>query len=305
MSSGPFFSIVVPSWGQCDALEDTVASIQGQVFGDWELLIIVDGPFPDLISRVEALARAEQRIRIHVKPHEGLSGARNAGIELANGEVLLFLDADDKLTPSALEGIFAIFSNQNPEIVAFSTIPFLDQCSRGEVIQKKQNKMEKYYGRRTLSSHRSGREAFVEMVRQGEFLPSACLYAVSKAVLERTGLRFPLGLLMEDNLFTPRLFSRAGAIEVSPEPWHRRRISSTSLTSTPRLRHAVDLTRISLMLLRDASFSYRGDGFVAALWLHIIRVQVQSLRIFVRYALAGIFRWLPQRRERSSARTTG
>jgi len=88
-------------------LREAIASVQGQTFRDWELLLVDDGSTDDSTALARALAAAEPaRIRYLEHPghaNRGMSASRNRGIEAARGRYLAFLDADDVYLPERLE----------------------------------------------------------------------------------------------------------------------------------------------------------------------------------------------------------
>jgi glycosyltransferase involved in cell wall biosynthesis len=104
-ASQPLVSILTPvfdtpvSW-----LREAVESVSGQVYENWELLLIDDGSSDnDLLRVLPALARRDRRIRVvSLESHQGISAALNKGLALANGQWITFLDHDDILEPDAL-----------------------------------------------------------------------------------------------------------------------------------------------------------------------------------------------------------
>ena len=98
----PLVSIVVPAYNAERWIGSCVRSVLGQTHRALELLLIDDGS----TSGQEALAelvRGERRLRVVHQPNLGLSGARNRGIDLVQGDYVGFLDADDLLSPRAVE----------------------------------------------------------------------------------------------------------------------------------------------------------------------------------------------------------
>jgi glycosyltransferase involved in cell wall biosynthesis len=98
MSAAPRFSVVIPSARGGAYLREAVSSVLAQSFTDFELIVIADGCEDDLVD-VEAL---DQRIRVIRQANRGESVARNVGIRIAHGELLAFLDDDDRMLPGRL-----------------------------------------------------------------------------------------------------------------------------------------------------------------------------------------------------------
>ena len=94
MNQAPKVSVIVPVYKAEKYLHRCVDSILAQTFIDFELLLVDDGS-PDCSGDIcDQYAAADPRVRVFHKPNGGVSSARNLGIEKANGEWLMFVDAD-------------------------------------------------------------------------------------------------------------------------------------------------------------------------------------------------------------------
>ncbi len=101
----PRLSIIVPIYNASRSLTDCLKSILTQSFSDFELILINDGSTDDSCAICEKLAILDHRIKLISKQNEGVSIARNVGLDLSIGENILFLDSDDSLLPGALDGL--------------------------------------------------------------------------------------------------------------------------------------------------------------------------------------------------------
>ncbi|MFH0702008.1 MAG: glycosyltransferase [bacterium] len=97
----PKVSIIVTTYNRKHYLKDTLDSVFNQTFNDFELIIIDDGS-TDETKELIKLYKC-QRIKYFYQNNSGLNAARNAGINLACGEFLAFLDSDDIWLPTKLE----------------------------------------------------------------------------------------------------------------------------------------------------------------------------------------------------------
>ena len=96
-------SVVIPCFKQSHFLETCVASLENQTHREWEAIIVNDGS-PDNARDVgRILMHRDIRVRYVEKVNGGLSSARNAGIAVARGRWIQFLDADDLIEPTKLE----------------------------------------------------------------------------------------------------------------------------------------------------------------------------------------------------------
>ncbi|MET7985333.1 bifunctional glycosyltransferase family 2 protein/CDP-glycerol:glycerophosphate glycerophosphotransferase [Streptomyces sp. NPDC005281] len=102
----PRFSVIVPAYKVQAYLHECLESVLGQSFLDLEL-IAVDDCSPDACGAIidEFAARDARVLAVHLPENVGLGRARNAGLERATGDYLIFLDSDDTLTPDALRAV--------------------------------------------------------------------------------------------------------------------------------------------------------------------------------------------------------
>jgi hypothetical protein len=99
----PRVSVVTPFRNAAATLEETIASVRAQSYGDWEQLLIDDGSTDGSVELVERLAAEDPRLRLVRSPRRlGAAEARNTGIRLARGRFIAFLDADDLWLPGKL-----------------------------------------------------------------------------------------------------------------------------------------------------------------------------------------------------------
>lgn len=115
----PFLSVIIPVYRVQAFLEECLDSVLRQDFDDFEV-IAVDDCSPDHSPQIlDRYARDEARLQVlHLEQNVGLGPARNAGLEKATGEYVLFLDSDDSLTPGTLKRIaHKIRNSGDPEVV--------------------------------------------------------------------------------------------------------------------------------------------------------------------------------------------
>ena len=108
-------SVLIPTYTRAELLPRARASVLAQTFTDFEVIVVVDGSTDetaDVLRRVE-----DPRVHWIVQPNAGISAARNAGIELAAGEWLAFLDDDNEWFPAYLERQLATAARTNAPVV--------------------------------------------------------------------------------------------------------------------------------------------------------------------------------------------
>ena len=111
------FSIVVPVYNRAAKIGRCVASVLGQDFDDYELILVDDGSTDDSSARMRALS--DRHVRTLFNEHNrGTGPARNTGVDAARGDWIIFLDSDDELVPGALAIIANLAAQAAPDTAA-------------------------------------------------------------------------------------------------------------------------------------------------------------------------------------------
>lgn len=108
-------SIIVPIYNKQNTIKRCIDSICAQSYTDWELLLIDDGSI-DNSSKIIQPYLTDTRIHYHYKTNGGVSSARNLGIKLAQGEWVIYIDADDYFLTDALQTLLEKVSKNETKI---------------------------------------------------------------------------------------------------------------------------------------------------------------------------------------------
>ncbi len=102
----PSISVIVPAYNAAAFIARTVQSLTIQSLPFWEIIIVDDGSTDDTQEVVRKFAASEpSNIVLHSQLNAGVSAARNAGLSLASGDYVFFLDADDIVSPLLVERV--------------------------------------------------------------------------------------------------------------------------------------------------------------------------------------------------------
>lgn len=96
-------SIIVPVYNVEEYLRECVDSVLNQTYSDIEVILVDDGSTDQSGNICDEYAGMDSRIKVIHKKNEGVSAARNTGIEVASGERIIFVDSDDCIHPQLLE----------------------------------------------------------------------------------------------------------------------------------------------------------------------------------------------------------
>jgi glycosyltransferase involved in cell wall biosynthesis len=111
-------SVIIPIYNSERFLPAVSACVLGQSHQDLELILVDDGSKDQSLACCEQLARTDVRVKVLTKMNGGPASARNLGLKAAAGEVVYFLDADDRIEPQTLEIMVADFLGRNkPDMV--------------------------------------------------------------------------------------------------------------------------------------------------------------------------------------------
>lgn len=106
-TSRPLVSIIIPNYNYSDFVASAIESALNQSYPNVETIVVDDGSTDNSVAVITTFAG---RIQLIAKENGGLSSARNAGIRVARGELLLFLDSDDMLLPGAIEELLNAYA---------------------------------------------------------------------------------------------------------------------------------------------------------------------------------------------------
>ena len=200
----PAISVIVPAYNAGRCLTACAASLFGQSFGDFELLLIDDGSTDDTAAVMAELARRDARVRLlaHEK-NRGLSAARNTGLAEARGGYIAFVDADDEVLPAYLERLYALCASRNVRMAA---------CNHTIV---RGGRRTKRFDADAGEKEMTAREAARELLYQRAPDVSCWGKLYSRELFD--GLAYPEGRIYEDSWLFPELLLRAERMAYTSE----------------------------------------------------------------------------------------
>lgn len=109
-------SVIVPVYKVEQYLEKCVNSITAQTYSNLEIILVDDGS-PDKCGDIcDSLAEKDKRIKVIHKMNGGLSSARNAGIDIATGQYIGFVDSDDFIEPEMYEKLLKLIKQEGTKL---------------------------------------------------------------------------------------------------------------------------------------------------------------------------------------------
>ena len=231
-------SVIVPVYNAEKFLRQGIDSVARQTSREIEIIFVNDGSTDGSEAILAEYAAKDPRVRVLRQPENlGQGAARNRGLEVARGDYVYFMDADDELASSdALERLVDEADRERLDAL------FFDAETRADVgidVSPSVVRAEDYIRRRDYSRALSGCELFARFLTNREYTVSPCLVLLRREFLERCGIRFPdKRIFYEDNIFMTRVV--LAAERASHRPWRlylRKVHAGSSVTSVPTMRH--------------------------------------------------------------------
>ncbi|MFC8329755.1 bifunctional glycosyltransferase/CDP-glycerol:glycerophosphate glycerophosphotransferase [Streptomyces olivaceus] len=224
----PRFSVIVPAYQVQAYLHACLESVLSQSYPDLEL-VVVDDRSPDACGAIaDEFAALDPRVRVvHLSRNRGLGPARNAGLERARGDYLVFLDGDDTLAPHALRAVAdRLKETGEPDVLVYD---YARSYRTGETVRN----------RAAAHLTEQGPAPFRLADRPGllNLLMVAWNKAVRREFAERAGLAFPPGYYEDTPWTYPVLLSAQSVATLDRVCVHYRQRRTGSILGTPSERH--------------------------------------------------------------------
>ena len=147
-------SVIIPMYNSETFIRQSVDSVSSQTYPFLEIIIIDDGSTDRSMEICKELKRKDSRICLLAQRHQGVSSARNQGIESATGKYIFFMDSDDMVHPYLLEKFVGIAEKYQTELTACAIKRWNDHC-----ISKKVDKIFKEVGKSNWEISKDGKES--------------------------------------------------------------------------------------------------------------------------------------------------
>ena len=237
-------SVIIPIYNVEDYLYECINHIVNQSFEDIEIICINDGSTDksmDILNQFK-----DNRINIITQENKGLGASRNVGIKHAKGKYVYFMDADDYLELTALEELYVLCEKLNTDFIMFKLKNFDDITK--EIIE------DEYYSMPYLKN-RVGDNIFnyndVKDIALDLAVNSPGNFFKREFIKD---LKYPEGLLYEDNVFFTKALFKADKIYFYDKFLYNRRVRKNSLSKSPSL-DTIDITDLLLDIINEYGYT--------------------------------------------------
>lgn len=193
-------SIIVPIYNVKDYLCECIDSILNQTYTDLEILLVDDGSTDGSGEICDRYKTLDSRIQVLHKKNGGLADARNAGIKIATGRYIGFVDSDDYIHPRMYELLYDSCERNQAEIAMCKFQTFENTVVECKYVRQ----ASKCFTRDEILS------AYINENTKELITPSVWSKLFRRDCIE--GLEFPIGKLCEDIVFTAKAFYNANKV---------------------------------------------------------------------------------------------
>ena len=249
-------SIIIPVYRVEATLDRCIESVVEQDFTDFEMILVDDGSPDKCPQMCDDWAAKDSRISVIHKSNGGLSDARNAGIGIAKGEFLTFIDSDDYIAASPLSPLMRqLADNPDIDILEYPVYVFYGS--------PKQYLLE-FHGDTTyhnMDDYWYGGQAYRH---------SYACNKIYRAELFRE-VRYPVGILFEDMHMLPLLLKQAKTVVTTSQGLYYYCINANGITATADGNALRMLLQPHVEMVRN---SQRQDRDFQMYYLHVLNIQM-------------------------------
>lgn len=209
------YSVIIPAYNCVTTLAKTVSSIQACGLPDYEIILVDDGSTDGTSALCDRLSAEYPDIRCFHQENQGVSAARNHGLDEARGDYVWFFDSDDLVDPGSMTRAAQIVEEHQPDMMIFGMS--FDFTRDGKLYDRwlYSFPIEKNYSSNYF-------DEIFQKLYQTNSLTSSCNKLMKKSVLTNNAIRYDSNLqIMEDFLFVLNVLENCRTIYTSPQIVYR------------------------------------------------------------------------------------
>ena len=200
----PKVSIIVPIYNCEKYLDEAIQSLLEQSIRECEFILVNDGSTDNSLNIANEYVKLDSRIKIINQVNQGVSVARNTGIEAAQGEYIGFIDGDDWIEVDMYKTLYDIANKNDLDLVISD---FEQELDGKKIINKLDITVNSIVNKEDIINN------ILPQFLQHENLNTVCNKLFKREVIQRFNIRFPKGVALgEDGFFNINYFSNAESL---------------------------------------------------------------------------------------------
>ena len=191
-------SIVIPLYNKEKYIDRCIESLLNQDLApsEYEIIVINDGSTDTSYSIAEEFAKTNENVHLYSQENKGLSVTRNRGMELAKGDYIYFLDADDYIASDVIKNLVELSAENDLDILGFKSIYVSDELvTESSTRNLQHNSMQVMDG--------------ITLIGERGYRNEVWWYILKRSFLLETGIKFIDGRFAQDSPFTSNIFAKA------------------------------------------------------------------------------------------------
>lgn len=186
----PFFSIIIPIYNKERYIAKCLCSIIEQTFTAFEVIVINDGSTDNSQNILNQIT--DTRFNVITIKNQGVSNARNLGLDQAKGEYILFIDADDHISSSYLQTLYETLCNNRVDILIFGLQKVFSNNHTRKLAPQFSGKI----------THREFIDTYMtEFVKRDGIYGYVCNKAVKRSFIDKYQIRFCTDIKQAEDLY--------------------------------------------------------------------------------------------------------
>lgn len=238
----PLISIIVPVYNVREYLDACLDSLKKQNYPKLEIILVDDGSTDGSGVVCDEFAKKDPRAKVIHQANAGLSAARNAGLKVATGTYITFVDSDDYIAPDCISYLFSLITRHGT---------LMSICAISELTIKNH---QINYGADYQEKAMSTEEAFGRMLREEGFNVSAYAKMYRRDLWQ--GITFPEGSVHEDLGTTYKLIEKCPKVAYGPDPKYIYRKRKNSISTAEFSDKKLDIIKLTDEMCSSAETNF-------------------------------------------------
>lgn len=219
-------SVIIPVYNTEDYLVECLESVLRQTIKEIEIICVNDGSTDNTYHILRDYEARFDNVSVIDQLNAGQSVARNKAIAKAQGKYIYFMDSDDLITSGMLQELWDHCEEKELDVIYFSGTSFYETK---DLEDKHKGFKNSYYREGSYPDVLAGPQMYLQMKNNADYSMSPCLQLIKKELLIENAIRFPEGIIHEDNYFSFMVIMKARRTFCVNDIYFYRRVRAASV----------------------------------------------------------------------------